>query len=343
MNSNRVVHNAREGLEDAGLSGSFLVRDLDTGDEVAPGPTGLRRPAALALPLVLAAALLSGCGAEVATAPPPSSPVTMPAVAVSASATSQFSTIEFRFNARLGVYAIDTGTGRMVTHRADERFAHASTFKALLAAVLLSRLSDTDRQRLVKYTEADLLEYAPITSKHVATGMSIDDLIAAAVRYSDNTAANLLLDEIGGPQGLQRQLRNIKDRTTNVNRNEPTLNEATPGDNRDTSTPRALGTDLHAFVLGDLLPAARRQKFAELLIGNTTGGPYIRAGVPSGWKVGDKTGSGGYGTRNDIAVVWPLTGSPLIIAIQSDRGVPDAPSADGLIAEATRTVIATIR
>jgi beta-lactamase class A len=303
-----------------------------------------RRPAVQALPLVLAAALLSGCGAEVtSTAPAPSSRVTLSAVPGSAPTNPQFSAIERRFSARLGVYAIDTGTGRMVTHRADERFAHASTFKALLAAVLLSRLSDTDLQRVVHYTEADLLEYAPITSKHVATGMSIDDLIAAAVQYSDNTAANLLLDEIGGPKGLQRQLRNIKDRTTNINRNEPTLNEATPGDNRDTSTPRALGTDLHAFVLGDLLPTARRQKLTDLLIGNTTGGPYIRAGVPAGWKVGDKTGSGGYGTRNDIAVVWPPTGSPLIIAIQSDRGVPDAPSADALIAEATKAVIATVR
>ncbi len=267
----------------------------------------------------------------------------MSAVAESTPTNPQFSAIERRFSARLGVYAIDTGTGRLITHRADERFAHASTFKALLAAVVLRRLPDTDRRRVVKYTEADLLEYAPITSKHVATGMSIDALIDAAVRYSDNTAANLLLDEIGGPQGLQRQLRAIKDRTTNADRNEPALNEATPGDTRDTSTPRALGTDLRAFVLGDLLPPARRQKLTDLLIGNTTGGPYIRAGVPAGWKVGDKTGSGGYGTRNDIAVVWPPTGSPLVIAIQSDRGVADAPSADALIAEATKVVVATVR
>jgi beta-lactamase class A len=308
--------------------------------------SAIRRPAVLALPLVLTAALLNGCGAEATTtapAPAPSSPVSMSAGAVPAPTNPRFSAIERRFGARLGVYAIDTGTGRTVTHRADERFAHTSTFKALLAAVLLRRLSDADRRRVVTYTEADLLEYAPVTSKHVATGMSIDDLIAAAVQYSDNTAANLLLDQIGGPKGLQRHLRDIKDRTTNVNRNEPALNEATPGDPRDTSTPRALGTDLQAFVLGDLLPAARRQELADLLIGNTTGGPYIRAGVPAGWKVGDKTGSGGYGTRNDLAVVWPPTGSPLIIAVQSDRGVPDAPSADGLIAEATRAVIATVR
>jgi beta-lactamase class A len=267
----------------------------------------------------------------------------MSAVAVAVPGTRHFTELETRFGARLGVYAVDTGTGRTVTHRADERFAHASTFKALLAAVLLRRLSGTELRRVVRYTEADLLEYAPITSQHVATGMSIDDLIAAAVQYSDNTAANLLLHEVGGPTGLQRELRKIGDRTTNVNRNEPTLNEAVPGDDRDTSTPRALGTDLRAFVLSDVLPRARRQQLTDLLVGNTTGGPYIRAGVPSGWQVGDKTGSGGYGTRNDIAVVWPPTASPLIIAVQSDRGVPDARSDDALIAEATRAVISALR
>jgi beta-lactamase class A len=173
--------------------------------------------------------------------------------------------------------------------------------------------------------------------------MSVDALIAAAVQYSDNTAANLLLEEIGGPPGLQRELRKINDTTTVVSRNEPALNEAVPGDQRDTSTPRALGADLRRYVLDDVLPEPRRQKLAGLLLGNTTGDAYIRAGVPSGWKVGDKTGSGGYGTRNDIAVVWPPTGSPLVIAIQSDRGTPDAPSADALIAEATEVVIASLR
>lgn len=303
-----------------------------------------RRPAVLALPLVLAATLSGGCRSEAASTPPaPPGAGSPSAGAVSATTDRQFSELERRFGARLGVYAIDTETGRTVTHHADERFAHTSTFKALLAAVLLRRLSDADLRRVVKYTEADLLEYAPITSRHVATGMPIEDLLAATVQYSDNTAANLLLDEVDGPRGLQRELRMIGDSTTNVNRNEPTLNEALPGDDRDTSTPRALGTDLSEFVLGDVLPGSRRQKLADLLIGNTTGGPYIRAGVPAGWKVGDKTGSGGYGTRNDIAVVWPPTGGPLVIAVQSDRGVPNAPSDDALIAEATKAIVATLR
>lgn len=314
---------------------------------------GNRRPAVL-VRLVLTAALLSGCGEEVGRpSPATSSPVRAPspaqsapaqsAAAQSAAANRRFRELESRFGARLGIHAIDTGSGRTVTHRADERFAYASTIKALLAAVLLRRLSDADLRRVVPYTAADLLEYAPITSRHVATGMSVDDLIAAAVRYSDNTAANLLFEEVGGPQGLQVELREINDRTTSVDRTEPALNRAVPGDRRDTSTPRALGTDLRAFVLGDVLPEARRRRLTDLLVGNTTGGPYLRAGVPSGWTVGDKTGSGGYGTRNDIAVVWPATGDPLVIAVLSDRGVPDAESDDALIAEATELVVATLR
>nr|WP_097328317.1 class A beta-lactamase [Actinoplanes atraurantiacus] len=304
----------------------------------------MTRSAIAASSLLLAGALLTGCGAKPADTPPsppvPASPRSSPPAVTE---TPRFGELERRFKARLGVYAVDTGNGRTLAHRADERFAHASTFKALLAAVLLRDLTDADLGRVVTYTQANLLEWAPVTSRHVATGMTVEALIDAAVRHSDNTAANLLLREVGGPAGLQRELRKINDRVTYVSRTEPSLNEATPGDQRDTSTPRALGTDLRRLVLGDDLPPPRRQKLAALLRGNTTGGPYIRAGVPAGWTVGDKTGGGGYGTRNDIAVVWPPTGSPLVIAVQSDRGVRDAASDDALIAEAAKAVVAELR
>ncbi|MBU2668141.1 class A beta-lactamase [Actinoplanes bogorensis] len=290
--------------------------------------------------LVLAVAVLSGCsGADSDAAPPappsssaPPAPVSSPAPAL------PLSGLEKQFGARVGVHAIDTASGRTMSYRADERFAHASTFKALLAGVLLRRMSDDDRRRVIAYGKTDLLEWAPITAKHVSTGMTIDALIAAAVQYSDNTAANLLLEQIGGPAGLQRELRAIGDKTTIVSRSEPTLNEATPGDKRDTSTPRALAEDLRRMVLGDVLPPDRRDKLTELLVGNTTGDALIRAGVPTGWKVGDKTGSGGHGTRNDIAVVWPPTGGPLVIAVQTDGGTGD----DALIAAATKAVVSAI-
>ncbi len=288
---------------------------------------------------VLTAVLLAGCGSPPVAAPAPAPSSVAPPVAVDLG----FDELEERFGARLGVHAINTGTGRMVSYRAGERFAHASTFKALLAGVLLRTLSDADLERVVTYTKADLLEWAPVTSRHVGSGMRVDELIAAAVQYSDNTAANLLLDEIGGPKGLQEQLRALGDDTTNTSRDEPSLNEATPGDKRDTSTPKALAETLNRLALGDALPVPRREKLIELLVGNTTGDTYIRAGVPTGWQVCDKTGSGGYGTRNDIAVAWPPGGDPLVIAIQSDRGRPNAPSDDALIAEATRTIVEALR
>ncbi|GIE35141.1 beta-lactamase [Actinoplanes italicus] len=310
--------------------------------------TVARRPAAVGIAVLTVVALSTGCaGAEnegaVRTSPSPATAATVATAPATDDTARAFDGLERRFDARLGVYALDTATGRTVTHRADERFAHASTFKALQAGAVLRRATDADLRKVVKYRRADLLAHAPITSKHVATGMSLDDLLAASVRYSDNTAANLLFEHLGGPEALERELRALGDRTTSVDRIEPHLNEAEPGDTRDTSTARALGTTLHTLVLGDALPTARRERLTAWLRGNTTGDPYIRAGVPPGWQVGDKTGTGGHGTRNDIAIVWPPAGAPLVIAILSDKGERDARPADTLIAEATETVVAALR
>ncbi|MCQ4040866.1 class A beta-lactamase [Streptomyces rubrisoli] len=295
------------------------------------------RTALLAAPLS-AAMVLTGCAANGASAPAGSH-----SGASTAPAANSFHQLEQRFGARLGVYVLDTGTGREVTYRADERFAHASTFKALAAGVLLRHASDGELDQVVRYRSTDLQQWAPVTSRHLATGMPLRELASAAVEYSDNTAANLVLDHLGGPAGLQRALRDLGDTTTNTNRTEPTLNEATPGDKRDTSTPRALATDLRRLVLGDALAHNRQQLLRNWLLGNTTGGPYIRAGVPAGWKVGDKTGNGKYGTRNDIAVTWPNHGGgPIAIAVLSDRGEVNARSDDALIAQATKTALAAL-
>lgn len=296
--------------------------------------------------LVLVAGLLSGCGdGHARTA---GGTVSTPA-ATAVSATSQarvsqqLGRIEHSFHARLGVFALDTGTGRTVTYQADDRFAYCSTIKALAAGVLFERDTDEQLDHVVTYRAADIVDDSPITPQHVGTGMTVRDLIAAALRFSDNTALDLLLNQIGGPSGLQTALRGLGDSTTLVARTEPSLNDATPGDTRDTSTARALGTDLRGLVLGDTLTTSRRQALTSLLVANTTGGPYIRAGVPTGWKVGDKTGNGGYGTRNDIAIVWPAHGSPIVLAILSDRGSANATSDDALIADATKTAIAALR
>jgi beta-lactamase class A len=314
------------------MEGRSSVFDrINRGRQAAGMPSPKYRTALVAASLALVS--LSGCGGK-------ARPV---AATVSSPAGTPFAQLEHRYHARLGVYAVDTGTGRTVAYRADERFAYASTLKALTAGLLLKRATDAQLDQVVHYRKSDLLDWAPITSKHVRTGMRLRDLIAAALRYSDNTAANLVTARLGGPHAVQTALRGLGDTTTHVDRTEPTLNEATPGDIRDTGTPRVLGTDLRRFVLGNFLPRTRRELLTGWLVTNTTGGPYIRAGVPAGWKVGDKTGSGGYGTRNDIAIAWPPGGAPIDIAIQSDRGAKNATSDDALIADATKAALAALK
>lgn len=296
--------------------------------------------------LVAAVAVVSltACGpADAVEQPTRDAQVTVSASTAAGDQDREFRRLEKRFDARLGVYAIDTGTGATVRYRADERFAYTSTFKALAAAEVLDETTDAELDRLVRYTADDLVTYSPITEQHVDDGMTLRAIADAAVRYSDNTAGNLLLSHLGGPQGFEKELREIGDKVTDPARYETALNEARPGDRRDTSTARALAEDLRAYAVADALEPGDRDVLNGWLRGNTTGGELIRAGVPDGWVVGDKTGAGGYGTRNDIAVVWPPAGSPLVIAIQSDRGVPNAPSADALIAEATKVVVATVR
>ena len=288
----------------------------------------------------LSLGFLVGCTASAAAPERPSATVAPTPTAPSADA--QFEELEQKFDARLGVYALDTGTDLALEYRSDERFAYASTIKVFASAVLLDQTSDDELDTLVTYDESDLLDYAPITEQHVDTGMTLRELADAAIRYSDNTAANLIFDRIGGPAGLGAALKAMGDDATQVEREEPELNEATPGDPRDTSTPKALATTLEALVLGDVLEPDDRGTLTAWLVGNTTGDNLIRAGVPEAWKVGDKTGSAGYGTRNDIAVIWPTEGDPIVLAVLSSRSEPDAEYDDALIAEATAVAIETL-
>ncbi|WP_093798248.1 class A beta-lactamase [Streptomyces sp. Wb2n-11] len=257
--------------------------------------------------------------------------------------TRDFKELERKFDARLGVYAVDTGTGREMAYNDGERFAYASTFKALAAGAVLRKYSLSGLDRVITYSRDDLAAHSPVTGKHVGTGMTLRALCDAAVRFSDNTAANLLLDQLGGPHGLDAVLEEIGDDVTRMERREPELNQWAPGATRDTSTPRALADDLRAFVLGDVLGKGERAQLTKWLRTNTTGSELIRAGVPGGWVVGDKTGAGGtYGTRNDIAVVWPPDTAPIVVAIMSNRGEEDADYDNELIAEAASVVVDTL-
>ncbi|MFJ2703682.1 class A beta-lactamase [Streptomyces sp. NPDC087428] len=290
----------------------------------------------------LAALPLTGCTTGPDTASPASSghaPSKSSAPPPDPRTEQAFRELERKFDARLGVHALDTGSGRTVTHRPDERFAYASTCKALLAGAVLDKRSLRQMDRLVRYGRDDLVSASPITEKHLNTGLTLRELCDAAIRYSDNTAANLLFHELGSPRALQDALRALGDDVTRCDRYETALSDATPGDLRDTSTPRAMATDLRAYVLGSTLPADKRAVLTDWLRRNTTGDHTIRAGVPDNWRVGDKTGTGGYGTRNDIAVIWPPGAAPITLAVLSRRDTKDAERDDALIARATEVAL----
>ncbi len=255
----------------------------------------------------------------------------------------EFAQLESKFDARLGVYAIDTGTNRKVAYRPNERFAYASTYKALATGAVLQQNSIDQLNKIITYTKDDLVTYSPITMAHVDTGMTLEEICEAAIRYSDNTAGNLLLKKLGGPDGFEKALRQIGDRTTEADRFETDLNEAAPGDIRDTSTAKALAADLKAFTVGHVLPTDKRKFLTDWMRGNSTGDQLIRAGVPKGWEAGDKSGAGGYGTRNDIAIVWPPNRAPIIIAILSTRNTKDATYDNALIAEAAKATLDALK
>ncbi|MFF8691733.1 class A beta-lactamase [Streptomyces sp. NPDC015144] len=304
-----------------------------------------------ALAAVLALTPLTACGAESEdrSASPSSSSVpssSAPGAAGKGAVkpyAGRLEELEREFDARLGVYAVDTGTGREVAFHDGERFAFHSTFKALEAGAVLREFSLDGMDKRIRYTRDDLIPNSPVTEKHVRTGMTLAELCDAAVRFSDNAAANLLFDEIGGPAGLDAVLEGIGDDVTRMDRRETALSRWVPGEQRDTTTPRALAGDLRAFVLGDVLPKPERAQLTRWLRDNTTGDELIRAGVPKGWEVADKTGTGTYyGGRNDIAVVWPPGSAPVVMAILSHRNTKDAPYDNRLIARAAAVVSASL-
>ncbi len=252
-----------------------------------------------------------------------------------------FGDIEARVGGRVGVFALDTGTGRQLAHRPDERFAMCSTFKWVLAAAVLARV---DRGELslgdrVPYGANDLLEHAPVTREHVRGGaMTVDALAAAAVTVSDNTAANLLLAKIDGPDGLTRFARSFGDNVTRLDRDEPALNDNVPGDPRDTTSPRAMATLMRRLLVDDGLSAASRERLVGWLRACETGRDRLRAGLPADWTVADKTGTGQRGSVNDVALAWPPGRPPVIIAAYLSDSEAKLPSLASAHAEIGRVV-----
>jgi beta-lactamase class A len=223
--------------------------------------------------------------------------------------------LERRHGGRLGVCIVDTGTGKRVGHRADERFPMCSTFKLLAAAHVLARV-DRGEERLdrrIFYRQEDLVAYSPVTEKHAGTeGMTLAELCHATVTVSDNTAGNLLLASFGGPAGLTAFARSLGDRLTRLDRWETELNQAIPGDPRDTTTPAAMLENMRSLLLGDALSPASSKQLADWLVATSTGNQRIRGGLPKDWRAGDKTGTSDNGVTNDIAIVWPPGRAPLL-------------------------------
>ncbi|NEW52447.1 class A beta-lactamase [Nocardia cyriacigeorgica] len=265
-------------------------------------------------------------------------------VATSVAATPQFAELETTYDARLGVFAVDTGSGRSVAHREGERFPMASTFKGLACGALLRDhpLSTGYFDQVIHFPASDLVEYSPVTETRVETGMTVAELCDAAITVSDNTAGNQLLKLLGGPEGFTAFLRSIGDNISRLDRWETELNTAIPGDERDTTTPAALAADYRTLVVGDTLAEPERAQLTSWLVANTTGDTRIRAGLPGDWKVADKTGSPAYGSALDVAVTWPPGRAPIVIAVMSTKSEQDAEPDNALLADATRAAIAAL-
>jgi beta-lactamase class A len=250
--------------------------------------------------------------------------------------------LETAHGGQLGVYALNTANGKQLAQRATQRFAFCSTFKVMAVGAVLQRSSKDPglMDEHVIYGTDSLVPNSPVTSKHLGgDGLSNADLCAAALQYSDNAAANLLLRELGGLSAVNDFARSIGDDTFRLDRWETALNEALPNDWRDTSTPQAMAKSLQKLTLGDALGAPQREQLVTWMRGNTTGNERIRAGVPDGWSVADKTGTGDYGTTNDLALVWPPGKPPLVIALYYTQDQKDAKANSEVLAAATRIVV----
>ncbi|WP_246135541.1 class A beta-lactamase [Pararhodospirillum oryzae] len=252
--------------------------------------------------------------------------------------------VEARLDARVGVFVVDTGGGTTWAYRADERFPMASTFKALACGALLARIQagEESADTSVPIEAQDLVSYAPVTKTLVGQRVPVLDLCAITLRTSDNTAANKILEHVEGPAGLTRFVRALGDETTRLDRWETALNEGIPDDPRDTTSPRAMATTLRALVLGPILSEDGRLRLVRWLESNAVSGSLLRAGVPADWRIADRSGAGGHGTRGLTAVAWPPGRAPLVIAIYLTKTEAPMADRDAAIADIGRALVAAL-
>jgi beta-lactamase class A len=308
----------------------------------------LRAAPLLAVPLfaIPSVSALAGCsgggtGSDADRGAPPAAPSIADPTQAITDAGLALAALEGGFGGRIGVYALDTGSSAEIRHRADERFPLCSTFKALAAAATL-RLDSSQPgllQRRVHWTDDDVVGASPVTASRGRAGMTVAELCAAAIIQSDSTAANQLLLLLGGPAQLTAFARTLGDQLTQLDRREPAVNDVPPGTTRDTTTPAQMAADLRLLVLGDALPPSARNTLTDWMVHSATGADRIRAGLPGGWRVADKTGTGNRAEANDIAVVWPPRHAPLVISIYTAPANQRAAPRSDILASAAATVV----
>src|SRR3990167_4440080 len=255
---------------------------------------------------------------------------------------TQLDQLEKSFGGKIGVYAIDTNTNQIIMHHADERFPVQSTMKLIAVAALLKQ-SDKDAnllQEKIHYSEKDLTYWHPVTGQNVTAGMTLEALSEAAISYSDNVAANIIIKKLGGPQAVTAFAHSIGNPSYNVEHYEGNLN-SNPQNTEDTSTPKDMAISLQKLTLGDVLTSAQRTQLVTWMRNNTTSYKRMRAGVSVGWTVADKTGSGDYGIANDIGILWSPSCKPIVLAVYTVRNKQDAKSQDDIVAATTSTVLET--
>ena len=252
--------------------------------------------------------------------------------------------IERATGTTIGLYAENLSSARKITHRHTESFPMCSVFKALAVAALMSEHSPYGDywDKEISFDTTDLVDYSPITGEAEDGKMTVAELADAALRFSDNTAANLLLQELGGPEAVTRFAREHEAMHTRLDRWEPELNEAVPGDPRDTTTPADIALLYRRILVDDTLGQLGQAKLRDWMLRNTTADERLGAAVDGDHELADKTGSGGYGVVNDVGVIWRPDGSMTVIAVLVRSDDPDADSDPAVLVEAARVALAEL-
>lgn len=255
--------------------------------------------------------------------------------------TQDLKKVEDKYDANIGVYALNTATDEEITFNEDKRFAYASTFKAVSSAMLLEKTPHNELNKKVHVSKEDIVPYSPVLEKFINKDITIKKLIEATMLYSDNTANNMIIEELGGYKEVNKRLKSLDDKTTKPSRMEPELNIYDPKSNRDTSTPQAFGKTLNKLINDGRLSKENKAFLIDLMINNKSGDTLIKKDAPKNFKVADKSGQAiTYASRNDVAFVYPKGESkPIVLVIFTNKeGKTDKPN-DKVVSETAKVVL----